>query len=189
MDVERDGRRRYRASAVGAWALVVTGAGHLALTAVITTRPETATRRAARQAMTDAHLTILGMDRTLWQSFRGFSLLMAVLAIGLGALNLLVLRRAPELVLASRAVLWLNLAVVVPALALSALLFWPPPILLLGIACAAFGYALTRPSSPTAPRTPDPGHTGDTLRGLAAGRVAGNGSQPSPSAVVPRMGD
>lgn len=139
---------RRRACAFGAWSLVVTGTLHAIVVAAGTAVSPPAAERAARATMATTRVGIAGLDRTLWQLFTGFSLAMALFIAGLGALNLLVLRRAPEVLLASRAALALNLGVVAPALALSALLLPPPPIVLLGACCAAFGYALTRPSAP-----------------------------------------
>ncbi|MEV4704457.1 LIC_13387 family protein [Actinoplanes sp. NPDC049316] len=138
-----------RACAVGAWSLIVTGAAHAAAMAAGAATSPPPAEEAARRTMAATHVTIAGLDRTLWQLFTGFSLAMALFIAGLGALNLLALRRAPELFLRSRAAGVLNLCVVLPALALSVLLFPPPPILFLGVSCAAFGYALTRPASRT----------------------------------------
>ncbi|WIM92967.1 hypothetical protein ACTOB_004927 [Actinoplanes oblitus] len=143
---------RRRACAAGAWSLVVAGAVHAAVVAAGTAAPVPAAERAAREAMATTHVAIAGLDRTMWQLFTGFSLTMALFIFGLGALNLLVLRRAPHLFLGSRAALLLNLGIALPALVLSILLFPPPPILFLGVSCAAFGYALARPSALTPAR-------------------------------------
>lgn len=138
---------RRRASAIGAWSLVLTGVTHAAAIAAGAAASTPAAELAARQAMADAHIDIAGLDRTLWQLFMGFSLTMAVFVTGLGALNLLVLRLAPQLFLTTRAALWVNLSIALPAFALAVLLFPPPPIALLGVASVAFGVALTRPTS------------------------------------------
>ncbi|MBB4745242.1 hypothetical protein BJY16_008701 [Actinoplanes octamycinicus] len=133
---------RRRACAIGAWSLVVTGVVHAAAVAAGAGETDSPVERLA-----DTHLVIAGLDRSLWQLFTGFSLAMALFIVGLGALNLLVLRRAPELFLDGRAVIVLNLGIVVPALALSVLFFPPPPIVLLGVGGVAFGYALVARSS------------------------------------------
>jgi hypothetical protein len=141
---------RRRACATGAWSLIVTGTVHATVVATgsaATTPPD---ELAARRAMAATHITIAGLDRTMWQLFTGFSLAMALFLVGLGALNLLALRRVPELFLHSRAALVLNLGIALPALALAILLLPPPPIAMLSVTCTAFGYALIRPSA-TAP--------------------------------------
>jgi hypothetical protein len=136
--------RSKHACAVGAWSLVVTGVVHAIVVAAGSAATPSAGEQAARRTMAATHVTVAGTDRTLWQLFTGFSLAMALFIAGLGALNLLVLRRAPHLFLDGRAALVLNLGILLPALVLAALLFPPPPIVLLGVSCAAFGYALTR---------------------------------------------
>lgn len=129
---------------MGAWALVATGVLHAASVAVGTATEAPAAQRAVHDAMAATHVAVAGLDRTLWQLFLGFSLTMALFIAGLGALNLLALRRAPRLFVDTRAALWLNLGIVLPAFAVAVLAFPPPPIALLAVAGAAFGYALTR---------------------------------------------
>ncbi|MEU7902859.1 LIC_13387 family protein [Actinoplanes sp. NPDC049118] len=144
---------RGRSCAIGAWSLLIAGVTHGVAVAVGAATATPAAERATREAMAATHVDIGGLDRTLWQLFMGFSLSMALFIAGLGALNLLALRRAPHL-FDTRAALWLNLAVVLPAFVLATLLFPPPPIALLGVACAGFGFALTRPGPATVPTVP-----------------------------------
>jgi hypothetical protein len=141
---------RRRACALGAWSLIVTGAVHAAAVAAGAAAATPPAELAARRAMAATRVAVAGLDRTLWQLFTGFSLAMALFILGLGALNLLVLRRAPHLFLNSRAALVLNLGIVLPALVLSVLFFPPPPIVLLALGGVAFGYALVCPPAPAA---------------------------------------
>ena len=64
--------------------------------------------------MRGATTSVAGPERSSWQLFNGFSLAMALLLVGSGALNL------------------------------------PPPVLLLGLAAAAVGAALSRPGDRSA---------------------------------------
>ncbi|GIF16373.1 LIC_13387 family protein [Actinoplanes teichomyceticus] len=133
------------ACAIGAWSLVVTGAAHAGTVVAGAAVAAPPAEQAARRAMAATHVDIAGLDRTLWQLFTGFSVAMALFIFALGALNLLVLRRAPHLFLDSRAVPGLNLGIVLAALILSVRFFPPPPIVLLTVSCLAFGYVLFRP--------------------------------------------
>jgi hypothetical protein len=142
---------RLTATAVAGWTLVATGAGHAALVVVGATGEPQAGERAARAAMQPVTVTVAGLDRSLWQLFTGFSLAMALLLVGFGAVTLVVLREGPHLVQRTRALLWLDAAVVLLLLGVSAALLPPPPIVLLGLAAAAIGTALSRPNSTPAP--------------------------------------
>lgn len=135
---------RSLAARVVGWLLVVTGAGHATLVAVGSASPTPGDERAVRALMETTSVAVGGLERTYWQLFTGFSLVMALLLVGLGALVLLVERRAPELVEGSRAVLALLSLVLAPALVLSALLLPPPPIVLLGLGCLVAVGALVR---------------------------------------------
>jgi hypothetical protein len=126
------------------WSLVVTGAGHATLVAVGSTLTPLAEERAVRAAMAATSIPVAGMERTYWDLFQGFSLMMALMLVGLGSLVLLVQRSAPELVRVSRAVLVLLGLVLVPAVVISVLLLPPPPIVLLGLASVAVAVALVR---------------------------------------------
>ncbi len=133
------------ATAVTGWLFVVTGTGHALLVGAGALLEPPEVERGVRQAMAGTSVTVAGLDRTLWELFQGFSLVMAVMLAGFGALNLLVLRRAPQLVHQTRALLWLDAAVLLPVLLVSVLLLPPPPILLLGLAASAVALALSRP--------------------------------------------
>lgn len=133
---------RLRAVALAAWSLVVTGCGHTVLVVVSMLSGASDDEQRVRDVMAGTVMAMGGLERDFWQLFQGFSLLMALLLVGLGALNLLLVRRHPGVLLADRAVLWVDLAVLVPAWGLSVLLLPPPPILLLGVAVAALAVAL-----------------------------------------------
>lgn len=129
---------------VAGWLLVLTGSGHTALVVAGTGTP-TAREIHAHETMAATSVVIGGLERSYWELFQGFSLMMALMVVGLGALLLLVLRRAPQLVLESRGLLLLVGAVLLPALLISVVLLPPPPIVLLGIATVAVLAALLSP--------------------------------------------
>jgi len=129
------------------WSLVVTGAGHATLVAVGHAATPPADERAVRALMAATSIPVAGMERTYWDLFQGFSLMMALMLVGLGSLVLLVQRSAPELVHGTRAVLVLLGLVLVPAMVISVLLLPPPPIVLLGLAALAVAVALVRGST------------------------------------------
>ena len=135
---------RTLAPAVAGWLLVLTGSGHTALVVVGSGSPSASESR-AQETMAATSVVIGGLERSYWELFQGFSLMMALMLVGLGALLLLVLRRAPQLVLESRGLLLLVVAVLLPALLISAVLLPPPPIVLLGVATVAVLTALLTP--------------------------------------------
>lgn len=116
------------------WLLVATGSGHAILVAVGYATSPPAGERAVRTLMAETAIPVAGMERSYWDLFQGFSLMMALMLVGLGALVLLV---EP-----TRAVKGLLAAVLVPALAISVLLLPPPPIVLLGLAAVAAAVGL-----------------------------------------------
>ena len=136
--------RRTRAVAVMGWSLIVTGCGHtlLVVASAITGPPPEQQR--AYDAMVATSFSMGGLERSLFGLFEGFSLMMALFVVALGGLNLVLARRHPK-VLASNDVLWLDLAVLVPALVLSVLLLPPPPIILISVAVLAVVTALRSP--------------------------------------------
>lgn len=139
-------RTRTVAATVAGWLLVITGVGHTTLVAISSAATASAADTAIRDAMAAAPVTVAGLERSYWDLYLGFSLMMALMLVGLGALVLLVLRRAPELV--ARGMVVLLALVLVPAWAISALLLPPPPIVLLGAAAVAVvSAAVLRPRS------------------------------------------
>ncbi|WP_432536188.1 LIC_13387 family protein [Kineococcus arenarius] len=145
---------RSTATTVAGWSLVLTGSVHaisFVVGAVVEPPPG---EHLVRASMRGTTVSLAGLDRSFWQLFNGFSLAMALLLIGFGAVNLLVVRRAPELLHRTRALLWLDASVVLPLLVTSLLLFPPPPVLLLGLTAVAIGTALRRPNSRSAAASP-----------------------------------
>lgn len=130
------------------WLLVITGTGHTVLVVLGTLATPAAAEARVREAMASSSLVVAGLERSHWDLFQGFSLMMALMIVGFGALLLLVHHRVPDLATGSRGLLALVAAVLVPALAISALLLPPPPILLLGLAAAAVVLALREPDAP-----------------------------------------
>jgi hypothetical protein len=76
------------------------------------------------------------------QLYHGFSVAMALLGIGFGLLNLLVLWQAPHIVVHGTALLWVDAAVSALLLAVALLAFPAPPIVATTAALAAYGWAL-----------------------------------------------
>ncbi|WP_432523641.1 LIC_13387 family protein [Kineococcus sp. SYSU DK006] len=150
----RPATSRSRATTVAGWSLVATGALHASLVAAGAIAQPPPGERAVRASMRAATTSVAGLERSFWQLFNGFSLAMALLLVGFGALNLLVVRHAPHLLHRTRALLWLDACVVLPLLVVSLLLFPPPPVLLLGLAAAAVGTALCRPDDRSAALPP-----------------------------------
>ena len=124
---------------VGAWAWVVTGIGHLAITAVLLGRPATpAAETAVLDAMRAHRMTMMGLSRDLLGLFRGFSVAMGLVLALHGAVCVLA---APALA-ALPAVVALNAAVSLALLVLAVRALPPPPIVTLLVATACFGAAL-----------------------------------------------
>ncbi|WP_437507225.1 LIC_13387 family protein [Sorangium sp. So ce1099] len=124
---------------VGAWAWVVTGLGHLAITALLLGRPATpAAETAVLGAMRAHRMTMMGLSRDLLGLFRGFSVAMGLVLALHGAVCVLA---APALA-ALPAVVALNAAVSLALLAIAARAFPPPPIVTMLVATACFGAAL-----------------------------------------------
>ena len=142
---------RSTATAVTGSSLVLTGTLHATVAALGAAADPPSGERLVRASMEATSTTVAGLDRSFWELFTGFSLVMAVLLTGFGALNLLVLRQAPRLVHETRALLWLDAAVLVPALAVCVLLLPPPPVVLLGVATAAVAVGLSRPDRQRGP--------------------------------------
>ena len=135
-------QRVLRAFRIGAWAWVVTGAGHLAIAGVLASRPEDAAAARAVAAMRDYVMEIGGIGRSLHQINQGMSLVMATALIFGGLVCLLVARSAPELVTRSRSLSGLCLGGSLVVLGLSLWLLPVPPIVLFTVAGVAFVRAL-----------------------------------------------
>jgi hypothetical protein len=136
---------RTTATAVAGWLLVITGVGHTALVLVGSLGAPPAGEATTRALMAGTPVVVGGLERSYWDLFQGFSVMMALMIVGFGTLVLLALRQAPGLVLDRQGLLVLCAVVLLPALAISVLLLPPPPIVLLGLALAAVVVALWTP--------------------------------------------
>ncbi|WP_437665611.1 LIC_13387 family protein [Sorangium sp. So ce1182] len=122
----------------GAWAWVVTGLGHLAITALLLGRPATPAAETGLLGAMRAHrMTRMGLSRDLLGLFRGFSVAMGLVLALHGAVCVLA---APALA-ALPAVVARNAAVSLTLLAIAVRAFPPPSVTLL-VATACFGAAL-----------------------------------------------
>jgi hypothetical protein len=124
--------------------LVATGAGHATLVGVSMAAGVPASERPVRDVTAATAVPIAGIERSHWELFMGFSLMMALMLVGLGSLTLLVRGAAPDLSHGTRGVLVLLGLVLVPAVLISVLLLPPPPIVLLGLALVAVVLGLVR---------------------------------------------
>jgi hypothetical protein len=145
-------RRALSAFRTGAWAWILTGAGHLTLAAVMELRPEDPAGARATAAMRAYAVDIAGVRRSLYDIDLGMSWVMGTALVFGGAVCLLVARSAPALVTRSRPLSGLALAASLVVLGLSLFLLPAPPIVLFAVACVAFGLALAavRPVPPPA---------------------------------------
>jgi hypothetical protein len=127
---------------LGAWCFIVVGVTHLVLTSIAALgTPDPATQRAL-DAMRAVPTTLPGIRSDMAQLYYGFGVAMALLGLGFGLLNLVVLRLAPGLLIAGTALLWLDACVSALLLAVAVLAFPAPPILATAAALAAYGWAL-----------------------------------------------
>lgn len=132
-------RRLFR---FGAWCFIVVGVTHLILTGVAALgAPDPAAQRAF-DAMRAVPTTLPGIRGDMARLYHGFSAAMALLGIGFGLLNLLVLRQAPQIVVRGTALLWVDAGVSALLLAVAVLAFPTPPIVATAAALAAYGWAL-----------------------------------------------
>jgi dipeptide/tripeptide permease len=126
----------------GAWCFIVVGFTHLLITGVATLgAPDPATQRAVG-AMRAVPTTLPGIRSDMAQLYQGFSAAMALLGIGFGLLNLVVLRLAPDILVRGTVLLWVDAGVSALLLAVAVLAFPAPPILATAAALAAYGWAL-----------------------------------------------
>ncbi|MEV6614504.1 hypothetical protein AB0N31_11635 [Streptomyces sp. NPDC051051] len=133
-----------RPFAVGAYGFVFLGLGHLALSAASAAVTRPPQQREADTAMRESAYTLLGLERTVLDVFNGISIAMALFAIACGLLILAAVRHAPALVQRRTAFGRITLALSLAALATSALLLPPPPIVTLTVTSCAFALSLRR---------------------------------------------
>jgi hypothetical protein len=86
--------------------------------------------------------TLPGIRSDMAQLYYGFSVAMALLGIGFGVLNFVVLRLAPGILSRGTALLWVDAGVSALLLAVAVLAFPTPPILATAAALGAYGWAL-----------------------------------------------
>ncbi|RKT54798.1 hypothetical protein C8E97_3447 [Saccharothrix australiensis] len=146
---------------IGAWSWVVTGVGHLALTAVAALGPGDPGEAGAVAAMRGYRPEIPGVRRSLYDLDQGMSLVMAVALIFGGLVCAHVARSAPDLVTRSRRLRTLALLASLAALGVSLWLLPAPPIALFTIATVTFAWssATTTPPSPATTTPPSPATT------------------------------
>ncbi|MBC6446022.1 hypothetical protein GPZ80_02395 [Actinokineospora sp. HBU206404] len=144
-----------RATAVGAWFVILTGAGHL-LGSILPIELADGGEAAVQEAMRSTPMA-LGLDSNFKLLFDAMSQLMSVMFIAFGVITLAVARNAPELLAKSAALRWFNVAVGLTSLAMVVYARLLPPMITMSIAAAAFAVAcwssrkrpLTRTGSPT----------------------------------------
>jgi hypothetical protein len=138
------GEGRVRAAfRAGSWCLVALGGGHLAFMTTVLVRGPGGDERLTLQAMGNtASSSLLGIPRNLLALFYGFSVAMALLAMAVGAVNLVAERLAPEVLTRGTGLLRLDLAVSLFALAVSVLAFPAPAVAILTLACISYAGAL-----------------------------------------------
>jgi ABC-type amino acid transport system permease subunit len=134
-------RRRHRKVSfrVGAWSWIVTGAGHTLLDIARRSSPSDADA-SVNATLRSGGFELLGLHRTYYEVSMGVSLLMGVCIVFVGVLLLHIQRLTPPQGL--RAAATLGLAMSAAALAVSAWLEPPPPIVFFSAACVAFGLAV-----------------------------------------------
>jgi dipeptide/tripeptide permease len=126
----------------GAWCFIVVGATHLLLTGLDALgAPDPAAQRAL-DAMAGVPTTLPGIRSDMAQLYQGFAVAMALLGLGFGLLNLVVLRLAPGILGRGTALLWVDAGVSALLLAVAVFAFPTPPILATAAALAAYGWAL-----------------------------------------------
>ncbi|SCF28636.1 LIC_13387 family protein [Micromonospora mirobrigensis] len=137
VDTQPLDRRLRRAVRFGAGCLVLVGAGHLAVTAAARRRAPSTREVAAHRAMRAVPVRLLGHGHDMAALHQGFSVTMALLAVGYGSLNLLVLRAAPQAYQRDRSLTALNTAVTGAGFAISLTAFPLPPVVIFGAGLVA----------------------------------------------------
>lgn len=124
---------------VGAWCWIITGTGHTLADTFMRLSPSDADE--SIDAALRAHpFELFGLQRTYYEVTMGFSLAMGLCMVFVGILLLYVHLLTPRQGLRRAAVLGLTMSAV--ALAISAWLEPPPPIVFFSVACVAFGLAV-----------------------------------------------
>ena len=149
-DAESASRRALLTFRIGAWSWLITGVGHLLLTAALRLRPATPAGERAVAAMREHGLELAGLRRSLYDINQGMSLVMAVALIFGGVTCLLVARSAPDLVTQSRSLSGLSLAASVATFGVSLWLLPAPPIVLFAVACVTYGWSCVAARPPSA---------------------------------------
>jgi hypothetical protein len=126
----------------GAWCFIVVGAAHLLVMAVTVLGPPDPAAQRALDAMAGVPTTLPGTRSDMAQLYYGFSVAMALLGLGFGLLNLVVLRLAPGILNRGMALLWVDAGVSALLLVVALLAFPAPPIVAATAALAAYGWAL-----------------------------------------------
>ena len=135
-------RAKLTYSVAGAWSLVATGVGHLAIVLLLAfTSPDPAVA-AVLQVMASHSFTVMGIGRTHFQLSQGFSILMGIFCLGLGATNLLWARAAPGVLSQVPAVLFAGEVISGAALVLAFLTMPPPPMVTVIAAILSLGAAI-----------------------------------------------
>jgi hypothetical protein len=128
---------------LGAWCFIVVGGTHLVVMGVDALgSPDPAAQRAL-DAMGGVSTTLPGIRSDMARLNYGFGVAMALLGIGVGVLNLLVVvRLAPGILVRGTALLWVDTGISALLLTVSVLAFPAPPIVATTAALAAYGWAL-----------------------------------------------
>jgi hypothetical protein len=135
------------AARIGAWAFVVTGTGHVALASLLPAGDELL----ALQRQMDQVRFGMAPSRSVGELMQGFSIAMSVLLVATGVSMLLMTRHGRKL---ERPQAVLALALSLGLLALAALRFPAPPIVLMSVATAAFTVSLYASRQRVAPDHP-----------------------------------
>lgn len=123
---------------VGAWSWIATGTGHT-LGDIATRFFPVDSTIAVDDMMRSTPFVLMGLHRTYYELTMGFSLIMGTCIVFVGILFLWIARLTGGRGLRPTALLALAMSVV--ALALSAWLEPPPPIVLFSLACVGFAVA------------------------------------------------
>ena len=128
---------------VASWSLVALGGAHLSFMVIALLKAPPAGELMAREAMAAVTAApVLGVPRNMLGLFYGFSAAMGLLTAAFGAINIVVYRVDPAVVLRSSAILATDTVVCVAAVAVATAAFPSPAIIALTLACLGYGWAL-----------------------------------------------